>query len=131
MKKMFVGRKGLVLDMVGKLFLLLLALLAGFWAYQLLASGLGGLEEEIEKLVMSSDFDNDGLINYIDPCPCGSVYPGNEKIDFDGTSYCVNSYSEERCDQAGFRWHAETARCMYVKDQCMDYIRRYYEELLS
>ncbi len=122
MKKIFVGRKGLVLSMVAKLFLLLLAILAGYWAYQLLASGIGGLETDVEAVVRAGDFDGDGLANYIDPCPCG---PNNVKQEIDGTAFCITSYNQSRCENdAGFRYEESTGRCLYTKEQCMDYIRR-------
>ena len=122
MKKMFFGRKGLVLSMVAKLFLLLLAILAGYWAYQILASGLGGLDKDVEAVVRGGDFDGDGLANYIDPCPCG---PNNVKQEINGTSYCITSYDKQTCvDVAGFKYEESTNRCIYLKDECMDYIRR-------
>ncbi len=122
MKKIFVGRKGLVLSMVAKLFLLLLAILAGYWAYQILASGLSGVDKDVEAVVKGGDFDGDGLANYIDPCPCG---PNNVKQEIDGTAYCITSYSKARCeDEAKFNFEESTGRCLYTKEQCMDYIRR-------
>jgi hypothetical protein len=121
MKKKMIGKKGGILtDNVGWIFLLLLAILGGYWAYTTLADGLRGLDKNVEQVVQAGDFDGDGLANSIDPCPCG---PNNVKREVEGTNYCVTSYAEQKCNDVGFKWDNRTNQCLYLKDQCMDYIR--------
>ena len=136
MKKLIRNKKGMnTMNLIVAIIVALLML--GVYLYFVNKTGEGGKRFVDISQGSFRDFDNDGLADSADPCPCGSpINEKNEKVTIDGIDKCVLAYNDCPTSYA-FSNHgfivqdipSKTRKaCVYTANQCNDFLKEYYKD---
>ncbi len=109
MKKIVTGKKGaLTWSQIIAAIIAVFVLVFVVWQFDLLSGLFESGESTIDRVT--------------DPCPCGGSIEGSVLNPFRSNDICVNSYSQDMCEEAGFTWNSRQSQCEYTREECKEYL---------